>query len=86
MLAANYSTLRSNLKEYCDKVCDADETLIITRKENRNVVMMSLEKYTQLEKQIRNAEYLAKLALAKEQVKEGRVVVKTMDELEAMAE
>ena len=36
-------------------------------------------------KSARNAEYLTKLELARKQVREGNVVYKTMDELEAMA-
>ena len=32
MLAVNYSTIRSNLKEYCDKVTDESEAVIVTRK------------------------------------------------------
>lgn len=48
MLATNYSTLRENLRSYCDKVIDNEEILIITRKKNRNVVMMSLEQYNNL--------------------------------------
>ena len=37
-------------------------------------------------KSLRNAEYLAKLNRADEQIRNGQVVVKTMEELEAMAE
>lgn len=44
MLAVNYSTIRNNLKDYCDKVTDFSETVIVTRKGEKNVVMMSLEK------------------------------------------
>ena len=86
MLAANYTALRNNLKDYCDQVCDTRDTLIVTRKADRNVVMMSLERYNELEKLVRNAQYLAMLAESDRQLREGRVVVKTMDELEAMAE
>jgi antitoxin YefM len=32
MLAVNYSTIRKELKTYCDKVTDNDETVIVTRK------------------------------------------------------
>ena len=32
MLAVNYSELRNNLKDYCDKTIDDLETLLITRK------------------------------------------------------
>ena len=45
MLAVNYTTLRENLKTYMDKVTDDYERIIITRKENKNVVMLSEESY-----------------------------------------
>ena len=45
MLAVNYTTMRNNLKEYCDKATDNGETIIVTRKEDRNVVLISLEQY-----------------------------------------
>lgn len=85
MLAANYTTLRNNLKEYCDRVYDEDEILIITRKEERNVVMMSMEQYSRIEKYMRNLQYLAMLRESEQQLQEGKVIIKTMDELEAMA-
>ena len=59
MVAVNYSTIRNNLKDYCDKATDLYETVIVTRKNEKNVVLMSLEKYNQLEKMARNAEYMA---------------------------
>jgi antitoxin YefM len=37
MLAVNYSTLRNNLKKYCDKATDEDETVIVTRKNEKNI-------------------------------------------------
>lgn len=48
MLAVNYSAFRSNLKSYCDKVTDENETVIITRKADKNVVLISLEEYNEL--------------------------------------
>ena len=48
MLAVNYSTVRNNLKEYCDKATDEGEIIVVTRKEEKNVVILSLEKYNQL--------------------------------------
>lgn len=59
MLAVNYSTMRNNLNEYCDKVTDEHEIVIVTRKGEKNVVLMSLEQYNQLVKAVKNAEYLA---------------------------
>ena len=61
MLAVNYSTMRNNLKDYCDKASDQQETVIVTRKNEKNVVLMSLEKYNRLVKAARNIEYLSML-------------------------
>lgn len=61
MLAVNYSTIRNNLKSYCDKATDENETVIVTRKDEKNVVIISLEQYNSMMKAARNAEYLAKI-------------------------
>ena len=61
MPAVNYSTMRNNLKDYCDKASDQQETVIVTRKNEKNVVLMSLEKYNRLVKAARNIEYLSML-------------------------
>lgn len=84
MLAVNYSTIRENLKSYCDKVTDNNETVIVTRKDEKNVVIISLEEWNELQRALRNAEYLGKLNRSIADVKLGRVITKTMDELEAM--
>lgn len=72
MLAVNYSTIRNNLKDYCDKATDFQETVIVTRKDEKNVVIMSLEKYNKLEKAARNAEYLAMIDRGIEQLEAGK--------------
>ena len=46
MLAVNYTNLRD--KTYMDKVTDDYETMIVTRKDNKNVVMLSEETYNNL--------------------------------------
>ena len=48
MLAVNYTNLRENLKTYMDMVTDDYETMIVTRKDNKNVVMISEEVYNNL--------------------------------------
>ena len=84
MLAVNYSTIRSNLKDYCDKATDENETVIVTRKNEKNVVLISLEQYNEFVRNMKNTEYLNKLDKALRQIKDGKVVVKTIEELEAM--
>lgn len=48
MLAVNYTTLKDNMKSCMDKVTDDYETMIVTRKDNKNVVMLSEEAYNNL--------------------------------------
>lgn len=71
MLAVNYSTIRNKLKDYCDKATDEMETVIVTRKNEKNVVLMSLDQYNRLMKALKNAEYLAKLDRAFEQLEQS---------------
>ncbi len=48
MEAVNYSDLRRNLKAHMDQVYQDHEPLIITRKDNENLVMISLDDYNSL--------------------------------------
>ena len=49
MDAITYTHARSHLAETMEKVCDGDAPVIITRKNERSVVMISLEDYQALE-------------------------------------
>lgn len=84
MIAVNYSTIRENLKSYCDKVTDENETVIVTRKDEKNVVIISLDEWNSIQKMLRNTEYLAKLDRSFSDLNAGHLIVKTMDELEGM--
>ena len=48
MIAVNYTHLRENMKSYMDDVTENYETVIVTRKNNKNVVMMSEAGYNNL--------------------------------------
>ena len=48
MDAVAYSDLRQNLKTYMDKVYNDHEPLIITRKNNENLILLSIEEYNSL--------------------------------------
>nr|WP_308507776.1 hypothetical protein [uncultured Stomatobaculum sp.] len=52
-----------------------------SRPHNQYLIAISEAKDCRIEKLRRNAEYLAKLERSMQQFKEGKVVVKTMDEL-----
>ncbi len=49
MNAVTYSQARQDLAKTMDKVCDDHSPIIITRKSQRSVVMISLEDYQALE-------------------------------------
>ena len=46
MRTVAYSDARQHLKDICDEVSQKDETIIITRRDGRDVVMLSMEKYS----------------------------------------
>lgn len=48
MFAVNYTTLRENMKNCLDRVSDNYETMIVTRKENKNVVVISEDAYNNM--------------------------------------
>ncbi len=49
MEAVSYSDLRKNLKKYMDDVYSGHYPLIITRKNDENVVMISLDEFNALQ-------------------------------------
>ena len=48
MKAITYSSARQNMATTMDSVCDDHSPIIITRKNKRSVVMLSLEEYNSL--------------------------------------
>ena len=74
MVVANYTAVRNNLKDYCDKASDEGEIVLVTRKAEKNVVIMSLDRLNQIEKELRNACYLAKIERGFAQIEAGQGV------------
>lgn len=60
MIATKPVDLMANLKNYLDNAFNG-EPVIVSRKNNQNVVILSESEYNDLIKAKRNAEYLAKL-------------------------
>lgn len=78
MLAVNYTNLRENLKNYMDRLTDDFETLIVTRKNNKNVVMMSEESYNNLIENIHimgNRQNYDWLMESKAQLEQGKMAM-----------
>lgn len=82
---AKQADIRANMKKYFDLAYEG-ETIIVPRKENHNIVILSETEYKRMDKARRNAEYLTMLEESDQELKAGKVVIKTMAELEAMAE
>lgn len=72
MLAVNSSTLQEDLESYCDKAANNDEIVVVTRKKEKNVVILSLDKYNQIMKAAHNAEYLSMIDRGIEQLSTGK--------------
>ena len=84
MTIAKQVDLRANIKKFFD-LAFSGEPVIVPRKQNKNVVIISEADFNAMEKARRNAAYLAMLDKSDRDLQEGRVIVKTMEELEAMA-
>ncbi len=77
MLAVNYSTLRNDLKKYCDTVNEDFETIIVTRKNGGNVVILSEAEYNNLNENLyvrSDPGYYKKLVRSIEELKEGKIM------------
>lgn len=48
MIAVNYTQFRNEMKTNLDLVTDDYETVVVTRKENKNVVLLSEEVYNNM--------------------------------------
>lgn len=74
MIAASYSKVRQNFKEYCDKATNDFETIIITRERGENVVMLSEAEYNNLLENLyirSNRKYYNELLKSIDQLKKG---------------
>lgn len=83
MLAVNYSNLREQLKNYMDEVTDNYETVIVTRKNKKNVVMLSEEAYNNLMENVYlmgNKANYDWLMQSKAQLEKGQVAAHTLIE------
>ena len=83
MKALSYTALRSNLAKTMEKVCDDHEPIVITRKSEGAVVMLSLEDYESLEETtylLRSPKNVKRLLESVSQLEEGQGMVKVLQE------
>jgi len=75
MLAANYSTVRDNFKDFCDKANNDAETIFVTRKAGGNVVILSEGQYNNIMENLyirSNKKNYVRLMDSIQQLKQGK--------------
>jgi antitoxin YefM len=77
--------MRNDFKRVSELV-SSGEVVLISRPHNENLVILSEREYNEMGKTLRNSMYLDKIDRSLQQLEQGRVVVKTIDEPEDMAE
>lgn len=83
MQATNYSDFRKNMKTYMDKVSEDFESVIVTRKDNKNVVILSEAEYENLKENqyvLRNPANKAWLDESKRQLESGAGEIRALIE------
>lgn len=84
MEAVTYTAARENLASTMNRVCDDHSPVIITRKRDQAVVMMSLEDYESLQETaylLRSPANAKRLSEGIAQLEKGKGVVKELSEL-----
>jgi antitoxin YefM len=88
MIATNYTNARQNFAHYCNLTVNDFETVIITRRNDENVVLMSEAEYNNLMENLfirRDPDEYMRLIESIRKFKAGRekLVTKSVEELEA---
>lgn len=79
--ATNVTTFRNNIKKHLDQVTKEAITLIVTRNDDQNVVVMSETEYETIIKQINNLNYYLKLLQSAKEAQDRDLVETTLEEL-----
>ena len=69
MQAVNYSHARNNLKSIIDNVCDNNEEVIITTKNNKTVIIQSMDEYNRTHAEIKKS-----VQISLEQIERGETM------------
>jgi antitoxin YefM len=83
MIAVNYSSARDNFKKFCDAAVHDFETIIVTRKQGENIVIMSESEYNNLMENLyirNNKEDYQRLLKSIDQLKTGKGQVRGLVE------
>ena len=83
MKAISYTAARSNLAKTMESICNDHEPVIITRKNERSVVMLSLEDYEELEETaylLRSPKNMKRLIESISELEDGKGLPKELNE------
>lgn len=81
MLAVKPTQMREQFKALCDKVVRDGETVIVSRPNNENVVVVSEKEYNAMQKAARNTAYLDMIDKSMAELASGGFVLKILYEL-----
>ncbi|MBE6710259.1 MAG: type II toxin-antitoxin system Phd/YefM family antitoxin [Clostridia bacterium] len=81
MTSVKYSTFCDSMKAFFDRVSNK-EPLVLERESEQNIVMISMEEWNEIQKRLRNAEYLAKIDRGLEQIARGGGTVHELIEVD----
>lgn len=84
MLAVCEKDIIENFADIRNKINDG-ETVIVSGQKTENLIIISEKDYNEMLKAKRNTEYLAMLDRGFEDMRQGRGITKTWEELEEMA-
>ena len=56
MIVVNFSELRKNLKNYGEKAVENKEEIFISRRDKKNLVLLSVDKYNEIIRKIEKYE------------------------------
>lgn len=85
MIATSFENAEGRFSDLCESAANG-ESVVITRKDDRNVAVISANRFEELKRCERWALNELKIQLGREQIASGRGIVKSIEELEAMAE
>ena len=74
MIVVNFSELRKNLKDYGEKAVENKEEIFISRRDKKNLVLLSVDKYNEIIKKIEKYEYWKKIDDGIKELNAGIVV------------
>ncbi|MCL2322855.1 MAG: type II toxin-antitoxin system Phd/YefM family antitoxin [Oscillospiraceae bacterium] len=69
----NFTNTKENFKELCDKVWENNEPLLITRKNSKNMILLTIDQYDEFVRASENLDYLLKLNESARQAEEGKL-------------